>query len=744
MSGEERALETPVWLSLQSVPLDHNGPVDIPRTPLPPDWIEQPVFDLFKRVARCQPDHTAAIDPDARLTYGQILAGATALAQRINATVPDHGGVGILLANSVRYPIAVLGCLAARRPCVLLDRHYPTRRNTVIMTDARLVGVITEAGAEITEPSTAGIVCIPLDADSETEPRQPSELPPDDPDRPAFIIYTSGSTGRPKGLVQSQRTILRRVGQLIDSKHLNATDRFLSLASPCTIDGLFDSLATLLSGATLLKIDLRQRSLRDALRLAQDERATILLGLPTILRALAELPEARAALATLRVVRTSGDALLPADAELIRSQLPVGCHFLSVYGATEAGAMLQWYINSEAAREGARMPAGYPLPGYRLAIIDEEGRSLPPGEIGELVASSRYTALGEWQEGGCVPGRLRPDPTDPSSRILYTGDLALLRADGLFVLLGRRDRQIKINGQRIEPAEVETVLKRSATVREVAVIADRNGPQPVLLAFVGATTLNGEDLTAQLRGYSVPPYPASHPARIHLVPAMPLLPGGKLDQAALLDYDVAARAGAHAEAHAGAMATKASERSLRVVRRAWRRVLGRRGLGTDTPFEEAGGDSLKLLTLHFELEREEKRELPLERFHGRQRPTDLAAVLDELLSDEDSPADTRPIVSLIPGLGGDEPRLAHFRVGCSQALRFHVIKLPGWQALARPGFGWEALVTAVADQIPSGPVLLAGYSFGAQVAVATADLLRRQGRDVDYAPPLPDPARQLL
>jgi thioesterase domain-containing protein/acyl carrier protein len=204
----------------------------------------------------------------------------------------------------------------------------------------------------------------------------------------------------------------------------------------------------------------------------------------------------------------------------------------------------------------------------------------------------------------------------------------------------------------------------------------------------------------------------------------------------MLGEDVAARAGADGDARASATATKASEHSLRVVQRAWRRVLGRRGLDTDTPFEEAGGDSLKLLTLHFELEREEKRELPLERFQGYQRPTDLAAVLDELLSDEDSPADTRPIISLIPGLGGDEPRLAHFRVGCGHALRFHVIKLPGWRALAQPAFGWEALVAGVADQIPSGPVLLAGYSFGAHVAVATADLLRRQGRDVGYIAPL--------
>jgi len=721
--------DSSVWLRPKPVPLDHNGPTGVPHDPLPPNWCARPVMALFEGIARTQPEAPAVIDPVCTLTYGQVFAAANTLARRIDATIAGDGAIGILLPNSSWYVVAMLACLMARRPCVLLDSHFPPERNTAIIQAARLVGVITDDDARNAAMVPDGVKRIFMMTATDATELEPLAFHPDDPDRPAFINYTSGSTGQPKGLAQSQRTILWRVGQLIDCMHLNPGDRLLSLASPCAIDGPLDSLVALLSGSTLLKIDLRRNGLREALDFARDQRSSIFLGLPGVLRALAELPEASKALATLRVVRTAGDALSRADYEFIRSRLPVGCHLLSVYGATEAAGMLAWFITPDAAPEGARMPGGYPLPGYRLAVLDEDGRPVPPGAVGELVVSGEYTALGEWRDGRCVPGRLPPDPDDPSRRILHTGDLVQVRPDGLFILLGRRDRQIKIGGHRVEPAEIEAVLLRSSGVSKAVVLAARKGINIQLLAFVVPAQVSDvgliESLSAQLRS-SLPIH--MRPARIIPVDTMPLLPGGKVDAQALLKLAEAEVERASIEPPAPASATADSRRA---VATAWRRVLGSVPKPGIT-FLDMAGDSLRLMELVCALEGLTGRELPLDIFNAETTAAQMALALDSVLRDPATPS--RHKVFLLPGARGDTPGLSGLRTDCPPEVAMQMVTYPNWREMLQASITLEGIAENALGQIrtmsPEGPICLVGYSFGVHVAFAIASALESEGRQV--------------
>jgi acyl-coenzyme A synthetase/AMP-(fatty) acid ligase len=169
-------------------------------------------------------------------------------------------------------------------------------------------------------------------------------------------------------------------------------------------------------------------------------------------------------------------------------------------------------------------------------IVDAQGRPCPPGEVGELWLRSRYAALGEWVDGRLVPGRLEPDPADPSLRVYRTGDLARLSPDGAFVVLGRMDRMVKVHGQRVEPAEIEAALRRSAEVTQAAAIAREAGARTVLVAFVvPAASVPAPGLEERLRALLAAALPEPmRPARIILRPALPVLPGGKRDEAALL------------------------------------------------------------------------------------------------------------------------------------------------------------------------------------------------------------------
>ena len=123
-----------------------------------------------------------------------------------------------------------------------------------------------------------------------------------------------------------------------------------------------------------------------------------------------------------------------------------------------------------AATDDPRIPIGYPLPGNRLALIDEYGRNTPPGEVGELIVGSPYVALGLWVDGRCAAGGIESNGA-PSCRLFRTGDLVRQRPDGLLERIGRKDRQVKIRGARVDLDGVEAALRQHPLVRDVGALA---------------------------------------------------------------------------------------------------------------------------------------------------------------------------------------------------------------------------------------------------------------------------------
>jgi thioesterase domain-containing protein len=180
-----------------------------------------------------------------------------------------------------------------------------------------------------------------------------------------------------------------------------------------------------------------------------------------------------------------------------------------------------------------------------------------------------------------------------------------------------------------------------------------------------------------------------------------------------------------------------TRRARTAVARAWRRVLGRRSLRADLSFDEAGGDSLRLLKLMFDLETQCGIRLPLALFSGDLRPSDMARALDRCLRGLVEDADgTAPLVFLLPAIGGDDPRLVAFRAGCRPVLRVELAGLGDWPDLLEPGFDIPTLArrlaATLARRAPAGKLLLAGWSYGGFLAVAVAAALGEIGREVAF------------
>ncbi|MGA3402147.1 MAG: AMP-binding protein [Acetobacteraceae bacterium] len=529
------------WTRPAAVPFDRNGPADRAFMPPPPDFTGQSLVDLLRHVAAPDPDAVAVVGTGERLTYAGLLDRIRRIARHVVAAVPACGAVATLLPNSPSGFAGMLGCLVAARVCIVLDPAHPPDRNATILHDARPAALLLRddaAAADLGIP--AGTAQLTLTAALGSADRA-DWVPPAalDPDAPALVHYTSGSTGRPKGIVISTRAALRRALVYLDAWHMTAADRFLGTTQPSTNSGFCSSLAALCGGARLLVHSLGSESAGTLFTLAREEGLTLLDAGPSVVRLLFALDGAKAAFAGLRVLRSSGETILQADIANWRRILPADCHIAHAYASTEAMFGAHWFVPPDYASADPRLPAGYPLEDQDYALIDAAGRSVPPGQPGHLVLRSRHIACGEWRDGRCIPGRVRPDPSRPGWRILPTGDLLRLDADGLLRFVSRADRQIKIHGVRVEPAEVESVLRGTPGVTDAAVVPRQRDGAALLVAYVAAEARGHRALRALLRDRLRAELPASmRPAEIVLRDRMPYLPGGKIDLLALADLDV--------------------------------------------------------------------------------------------------------------------------------------------------------------------------------------------------------------
>ncbi|MEJ0018541.1 MAG: AMP-binding protein [Acetobacteraceae bacterium] len=506
------------WWRPAAIAPDLNGPVDIPFQPLDRGVLDRPILHLLTAIAARQPRATAIRDADRSLDFAGLRQQVLGLAARIAEAVPRDQAVGILMADGIELATAMLACIAAGRVCLMISVQYPAERVRTILDDAAAGGVVVPA-----EPAgwdlPAGIRAIPM----QETPAGDAQLAATDPDAPALVIYTSGSTGRPKGIVRSQRQVLYLGWNQVRRFHLNPGDRVLSPYTLTTGGGLVSFMMTLCAGAAFHPMNVPAVGARAVLEAARRERITLLTGTPSLLRVLFALDDGGGAFASLRALYTTGEWLLAADLDAWRRALRDDCAISFNYGMGEAGALGGWFPPKGWGDGQARLPAGHLNADYEYAI----------GEDGALWVRSPLLSAGEWQGGRCVPGRLLADPADDRNQVLCTGDSVRLRDDGLLDLLGRVDAQVKLRGNRVEPAELENLLLRSDGVAEAAVVVRGSGEDLALAAFVvprAATAGLQEALLRRVRE-ALPSY--MHPAELRLVERLPRTPTGKVDLRAL-------------------------------------------------------------------------------------------------------------------------------------------------------------------------------------------------------------------
>ena len=564
------------------------------------------IVQRFEEMAQRHSDRLAVQDLERRLTYGELAGEARRVAAATAAAVRDRPGpVAVLAPLDASFPIAFLGVLAAGRAAVLLDPEHPAERNKRIAEHAGVAAAVTTetlmaSAAELFASDTpildlgqCGGQCGGLGADASGAAAPPGP----GPDDLAYILYTSGSTGAPKGVAHTHANALNDTLGTTRICEVTVEDS-TGLLYAAVMGSVRNALSALLNGAALHIMPAQRLGAEGLVREIRARGLTLLQTVPTLFRRIADAVPPGEPLDSVRIVRLIGDRSDWSDVELFRRAFRADTRFGIAIGSTECSSTYAgWFVDEALRTECSRPPVGRQMDDVEVAILDDDGEPVADGEVGEVVVSSRYLALGYWREPGLTASAFTTDPADPSVRIFATGDMCRRGPDGLIEFVGRKDQLVKLRGHRLEPAEVEAALRACPGVRDAAVVVRRtpDGRARALAAYVELEPevkgLLSRHLLAMLSS-KLPSFMV--PSVIYVEPSLPRLLNYKLDRRSLAALD---------EQRASDHSTRNADPLLDRVARAFEAVVGCSGATGEDDLLSLGGDSLQAVQVVLEIER---------------------------------------------------------------------------------------------------------------------------------------------
>ncbi|MET0396200.1 MAG: amino acid adenylation domain-containing protein [Longimicrobiaceae bacterium] len=693
-----------------------------------PAHLEAPVHVLVAEQAHRTPKRTAILHDSGTLSYGELdrLAGGLARELRTLGVGPEVP-VGVCVDRTPELLVGILGIWKAGAAYVPLDPRYPSERLGWIVADASLPVVVT-AGAAAAVLPVSGALVLRIDAllgepaavEAEPVPVWPSSL--------AYVIYTSGSTGQPKGVRVEHGSLAATLGQLQRTFGFGADDEMPVLAS-CAFDiWLFEALLPLTQGARLRLIAAER--VVDVGTLDELRGATGLHAVPGLMRQIIEQVAGSARqLPRMRQLFVGGEAIPPELPGQMQRVFPTA-RVWAMYGPTE-GTIICAAVPVEEVTPIRRQLVGKPLGNARLYVCDPCGGLAPTGVPGELYLGGASVARDYLGRPELTAERFVPDlfGGEAGARLYRTGDRVRWGGDGTLEFLGRVDAQVKIRGSRVEPGEIEAVLRRRPEVVECAVVVreDRAGDRQ-LIAYVAGDIAEATEMRTYLSG-KLPGHMV--PASVVVLASLPRLPNGKLDRKALPDPEY------------GRTRPEFDEPKNYVESRLiliWEQLLGVTGIGVTQSFFDLGGTSLLAVRLFAEANRVLDCTIPVATLFGDATVRHMAsAILEQKRSAQ---ASAQAVVPLQPQ--GTLPPLFFIHSADREVMGYvNVVRHLG---AGQPVFGVRDLgdmsrpvaqiasdhIAAIQEIQPWGPYYLASWSFGGLVAFEMALQLERQGETVAF------------
>ena len=709
---------------------------------------EQPIHTRFERqVPRC-PDAPAVRLLSGDISYAELNAAANRAARMLLAkATTDARPIALMLDQGYESILWTLAILKAGLCYAPLDRRLPEPVLRAIVDDLAPGALITGSRFQHAwRTLVAGRFPI-IGADTTRDRYAAENLnQPVTADSVAYVFYTSGSTGTPKGVADSHRNVLHNITRYTNSLKFAPGDIMSSVQHPRfsgTVSSLFGAL---LNGAAVAPFDLQAEgpySISQWMRIA---RVTVFHGVPSIFRQLCD-PVAK--FPDVRLIRLEGDRAAALDIGHFRENFQDDCTLVNGLGATECGLVRQFFIGKRTTLDAAEpIPIGYPVPDMAVRVVDDRGHDLPYDSCGEIVIESPFLAIGYWQNPALTAASFAT--LQDRVRRYRTGDLGRMSADGCLTHLGRMDHRIRIAGEFVAAADIETVLLdlpgiSQAVVRDFVNQAGEQRLCAYLVADVEAGITVSQLRQCLLRRIAS----ALVPSAFVFLDALPLTQDLKID------YERLPPPGRQRPVlpHAYVAPRTEPEQELVMI---WEDVLGVRPIGIRDNFFDLGGSSLLAARLFIDLEKVIGECLPLATIFQTPTIEQLAGILSqEAWSESRFSLWSSYPSSVVPFQpNGAKPPLFWFNWGPWD------FRLPRYLGSDQPVYGLQhqsrdgrpALYTSIEEMAEHyigeirtvqsrGPYFLGGLCIGGMVVFEMAQQLRKQGEEVALLVLLdPDPA----
>ena len=494
------------------------------------------VLEYLEASALRWPEKSAFTDGQDDYTFSRLMRTARVIGTGLSGYVGPSRGVAVCMEKSAAQIAAFFGAVYAGAFYCPVDVDQPARRMQAMLDTLRPAAVVADrAGAEkLGKLSLAGPVLLfdELErAEEDGEKLAAIRRQAIDSD-PLYVMFTSGSAGAPKGVAVSHRSVIDLTEWFCGAFGFTEEDVFGS-QTPFYFDASVKEIyAALKTGAAMRIIPRELFSF--PLRLIEyinEQRVSCIMWVPSVLCRVAEFDTFETVRPrTLRTVLFSGEVMPVKQFNVWRRALP-GVRFANLYGPTEAAVDAAYYIVDREFRDGEPIPIGRACENTDVFLLNERDERAAPGETGEICIRGTSLALGYLRDPAATAAAFVQNPLHDRypERIYRTGDLGRYNERGELIYLGRKDRQIKHMGHRIEPGEIEATAEAVSGVRRACCLYDGRRSR-ILCLYEG--TAPAPVLRAALQE-ALPRYML--PGEYHAVAALPVNANGKIDRRALAE-----------------------------------------------------------------------------------------------------------------------------------------------------------------------------------------------------------------
>lgn len=548
---------------------------------------------------------------EEKISYEELDRHSNCIANMILSSNGNKkfANICILLNSKTRFITAMIGIFKAGCVFVPLDPAYPDKRIKKIIETVEPTMIITDPdniyrlkNCSLNENTKVIAVSNQFYSDDKSQMHQPNvSYSIDDP---IYIYFTSGSTGAPKAIVGKNNSLVHFIEWEMETFGVDETFHISQLTTPSHDPLLRDVFVALFSGGKVC-IPKTKEMILDSEQLINwidQSRISLIHCTPSLFRMFNSLNLSKQHFSQLKYILLAGERIIPWELKSWFERFNNRIQLVNLYGSTETTMVKTFYLLKPGDVNRRSIPAGVPMKGAKVIILDNNMEVCPPGALGEIIIRTPYRSLGYYNHPELNKSKFIQNPfsNNPNDLIYKTGDLGRILPDGNLEFCGRADRQVKIRGIRVELEEIENEILKYAPIKECAVHLISSSVNDEMLAAYYVSNVEVDE--AELRSFledSINHY--MMPAHFINLETMPLTPNGKLDYDAL--------------PHPDRVTTQQSDSPRDEIEKElaeiWLEILDISEVGVKQNFLHIGGHSLNIMTLISKVNKQFDVELPL-------------------------------------------------------------------------------------------------------------------------------------